>query len=120
MKHTGLEDGDTGRQPRSYTSSPDILNATHLRGDRRVTDLDKRRVLEHLTDLTEAAIGELPFQIVDIIQIKTDFRFTLEHVTDGEVEFNLPVQVIYLHDGVVQIMMDREIEHILDMMWGRC
>ena len=85
-----------------------------------MTDLDKRRVYEYLSDLAEAAIGELPFQIVDIVQMKTDFRFTLEHVTDGEVAFTLPIQVIYLQDGVVQIMIEKEIEHILDVLWGRC
>ena len=52
--------------------------------------------------------------------MKTDFRFTLEHVTDGEVEFTLPIQVIYLHDSVVQIMIEKEIEQILDVLWGRC
>jgi hypothetical protein len=85
-----------------------------------VSDPDKQRMLEYLTDLTEAAIGELPFQVFDIVQVGTDFRFTLEHVADGEVGFTLPIQVIYLHDCVVQIMLDKEIEHILDCLWERC
>ena len=84
-----------------------------------MTDLDKRQLLEYLTDLTEAAIGELPFQVVDIVQVGTDFRFSLEHVMDGEVAFTLPIQVIYLYDGVVQILLEQEIEYLLDRMWGR-
>ena len=83
-----------------------------------MTDRDKHHVLEYLTDLTEAAIGELPFQIIDIFQVGTDYQFTLEHVTDGEVSFALPIQVIYLHDSEVQILLEQEIEHILDCLWG--
>ena len=84
-----------------------------------MNDLDKRYVFEYLEDLIQVAIGELPFQMIDIVQVGTDFRFTLEHVTDGEVGFTLPIQVIYLHDRVVRILMEREIEHILDRLWGR-
>ena len=36
----------------------------------------------------------------------------------GIVQFTLPIQVIYLHDNVVQIMIEKEIEHILDCLWG--
>ena len=104
----------------SAYSPSGILSVANPCGECWVNELNKRRVLEYLADLTEAAIGELPFQIIEIVQVGTDYRFALEHVTDGEVAFSLPIQVIYLHDNVVQILLEQEIDHILDCLWGRC
>ena len=80
---------------------------------------NKLREIGRLTDLAEAVIGELPLKVVAISEINDFFVFTLEHITDGECWFTLSGQAVHLGDGAVRMLMDREIERILDILWER-
>ena len=75
--------------------------------------------LKRLQDLTERVIGELPFSVMEVSCQDGNFIFLLEHVTDGIWSFPLPLQIMDLTNGVLRLLIDQEIIHILDILWGR-
>ena len=75
--------------------------------------------IERLIDLVEAVIGELPLYLEGISELDDRLLFSLEHITDGDCWFTLPVQAMHLSDGALWVLVDREIERILDILWER-
>ena len=75
--------------------------------------------MNRLQRLTERAIGELPFRVVEIAYQDRLFIVALEHVTDGICCFTLPSQIVDLTNSVVRLLINQEIEHILDLLWDR-